>query len=210
MKTGCNAVTDVTGGSSDAPRVAGPVGPRRTLPFRPEHTRSGEQVEQPPAAVARYEPTENEQASLRKFQARRAARAPSPTLKVKKNGKALASLQWEHADPATAQSLLLEAFGTAETDFLDGLLDQLANASAQKGEVSERGLTFMLAFVKSLNPRNEVEAMLGAQMAAVHMQCMTFARRLAHVETIPQDSAVRALNALTRTFATQMAGRRRT
>jgi len=34
---------------------------------------------------------------------------------------------------------------------------------------------------------------------------MTFARRLAHVETIPQqDSAERAFNKLTRTFAAQM------
>jgi hypothetical protein len=47
--------------------------------------------------------------------------------------------------------------------------------------------------------------MLAAQMAAVHMASMTFARRLAQVEDIPrQDSAERAFNKLTRTFATQM------
>jgi hypothetical protein len=47
--------------------------------------------------------------------------------------------------------------------------------------------------------------MLAAQMAAVHMASMTFARRLAHVENIPQqDSAERAFNKLARTFATQM------
>src|ERR1700748_531534 len=47
--------------------------------------------------------------------------------------------------------------------------------------------------------------MLAAQMAAVHMASMTFARRVAHVETIPQqDSASNAFNKLTRTFAAQM------
>ena len=47
--------------------------------------------------------------------------------------------------------------------------------------------------------------MLAAQMAAVHMASMTFARRLAHVETIQQqDSASNAFNKLTRTFAAQM------
>jgi hypothetical protein len=47
--------------------------------------------------------------------------------------------------------------------------------------------------------------MLAAQMAAVHMASMTFARRLAHVDNIPQqDSAERAFNKLTRTFTTQM------
>ncbi len=51
----------------------------------------------------------------------------------------------------------------------------------------------------------EAEAMLAAQMAAVHNATMTFARRLNHVENIPQqDSAERAFNKLARTFAAQV------
>src|ERR1700730_15849925 len=47
--------------------------------------------------------------------------------------------------------------------------------------------------------------MLAAQMAAVHNATMTFARRLAHVDNIPQqDSAERAFNKLARTFAAQV------
>jgi hypothetical protein len=39
----------------------------------------------------------------------------------------------------------------------------------------------------------QLEALLAAQMAAVHTATMTLARRLAHVENIPQqDSAERA------------------
>src|SRR6202041_2737779 len=61
------------------------------------------------------------------------------------------------------------------------------------------------AVVKGIEPRDQIEAMLAAQMAAVHMASMKFARRLAHVENIPQqDSAERAFNKLTRTFAAQM------
>ena len=42
-------------------------------------------------------------------------------------------------------------------------------------------------------------------MAAIHTAIMTFTRRLAHVENLPyQDSAERALNKLTRTYASQM------
>ncbi|MGD0532847.1 MAG: hypothetical protein ABSA62_11420 [Methyloceanibacter sp.] len=51
----------------------------------------------------------------------------------------------------------------------------------------------------------EVETMIAAQMAAIHVATMTFACRLNHVENIPQqDSAERALNKLARTFTTQM------
>jgi hypothetical protein len=47
--------------------------------------------------------------------------------------------------------------------------------------------------------------MLAAQMAAVHNATMTFARRLAHVDIIPQqDSAQNAFNKLARTFAAQV------
>jgi hypothetical protein len=50
-----------------------------------------------------------------------------------------------------------------------------------------------------------MEALLAAQMAAVHNATMTFARRLAHVDNIQQqDSAERAFNKLARTFAAQL------
>ena len=47
--------------------------------------------------------------------------------------------------------------------------------------------------------------MLATQMGAIHAATMMMARRLNHVETIPQqDAAERALNKLAWTFATQM------
>jgi hypothetical protein len=54
-------------------------------------------------------------------------------------------------------------------------------------------------------PKDQAEAMLAARMAADHNATMTFARRLAHVDNIPQqDSAERAFNKLARTFASQV------
>ena len=58
---------------------------------------------------------------------------------------------------------------------------------------------------QALKPKDQLEAMLAAQMVAIHMATMTFARRLAHVDTVQQqDSAERALNKLARTYAMQM------
>jgi hypothetical protein len=111
----------------------------------------------------------------------------------------------DHADQAVGQSLLMEALGTAEVDFVDGLLGQLANVGTQGPDVDERGLNFMLSVVKGIEPRDQVEAMLAAQMAATHNATMTFARRLAHVDNLAQqDSAERAYNKLARTFAAQV------
>jgi hypothetical protein len=76
---------------------------------------------------------------------------------------------------------------------------------SQGRNIDEAGLNFMLSVIKGIKPKDQLEAMLAAQMAAVHMATMTFAQRLNHVETIQQqDSAERALNKLARTFSTQM------
>jgi hypothetical protein len=63
----------------------------------------------------------------------------------------------------------------------------------------------MLAVVKSLEPRNELESLLATQMAAVHAATMLMACRLASSTNLKQqDSAERSLNKLARTFATQL------
>jgi hypothetical protein len=63
----------------------------------------------------------------------------------------------------------------------------------------------MLSVVKGIQPRDQIEVMLAAQMAVVHTASMTMAQRLGQVENLlQQDSAERAFNKLTRTFASQM------
>jgi hypothetical protein len=104
-----------------------------------------------------------------------------------------------------AHFLLMEAIGTTDLDFLDGILCQLLNVGTRDGRVDERGLNFLLSVIKGVKPRDQVEALLAAQMAAVHVATMMLARRLAHVENIPQqDSAERAFNKLARTFAAEV------
>ncbi len=143
------------------------------------------------------------------YLARRKETTPSPRMKVLEKG-GVPQLSLDHPEPALGQALLMKAVGTTNVDFLDGLLKQLANAGSQGSEVDVDGLNFMLSVVKGIGPEDEVESMLAAQMAAVHMATMTFARRLAHVETLPQqDSAERAFNKLARTFAAQVEALRR-
>ncbi len=68
--------------------------------------------------------------------------------------------------------------------------------------ISEGASNFALSVVASVAPRDALEAMLAVQMAAVHQATMMMARRLNHVQTIPQqDATERALNKLARTYA---------
>ncbi|HEV2604397.1 MAG TPA: hypothetical protein VGU24_12115 [Microvirga sp.] len=134
----------------------------------------------------------------------RTAGQPRARLKVTRKGTK-AQITPDHPNEAIGNVLLMEAVGTHNADFLRGLLNQLVNAASRGQEPDGPSTNFMLSVVKGIAPRDQVEAMLAAQMAAVHMASMAFARRLNHVETLPQqDSAERALNKLTRTFAAQV------
>jgi hypothetical protein len=162
------------------------------------------QRDQAQAVAVPYEPKPREQAAINAWRERRNARAPSPSIKLTKKADAT-QVEFDHPDTATGTLLMMEALGTTSTSFMDVLVRQLVNAGTQGHEPDERSVNFMLAVVKGIEPKDEIEAMLAAQMAAVHMATMTFARRLAHVDNIPQqDSAERAFNKLARTFTTQM------
>ena len=99
----------------------------------------------------------------------------------------------------------MDAVGTTDGDFLQGLISSLTEANTIDNQFDKRGFDSMLSVVKGLKPRDQVEAMLGAQMAAVHSASMRFAGRLASALNIPEmETAYRALTKLTRTFAGQI------
>ena len=99
----------------------------------------------------------------------------------------------------------MRAFGTKEPDFVHGLIHQIASAGSKGRNPDEAGIKFMLAAFKGIEPRDQIEAMLAAQMVAVHVATMRFANRLGHAETLQeQDSAERTFNKLARTFAAQV------
>ncbi len=156
-------------------------------------------------AVAKpYEPTPEERDAAAAFLAREKEKPPAPRLTAAKTG-GVVKIGTDHPEPAVGTVLLMQALGITDDAFLNGILSQLVNAGSQGEEVDERDINFMLSAIKGVEPKDEVEVMLAAQMAAVHSATMTFARRLAHVETIPQqDSAERAFNKLARTFVAQV------
>lgn len=119
--------------------------------------------------------------------------------------RGVTTIEVDHPDPAIGSVLLMDAFGTRDSAFLAGILDQLANAGTRGEDLDARGVNFMLSLVEGVKPQDQVETMIAAQMAAVHVATMTMANRLAHVDNIPQqDGAERAFNKLARTFTTQI------
>jgi hypothetical protein len=108
-------------------------------------------------------------------------------------------------DPALAMALQMADMGTTDQDFHRGIIHQIASIGSQGNRVDSGNSNFIFAVVRSVEPRDELEAMLATQMGAIHAATMMLARRLNHVDNITQqDAAERALNKLARTFSTQM------
>jgi hypothetical protein len=63
----------------------------------------------------------------------------------------------------------------------------------------------MLGTIKGIAPRDEIEAMLAAQMTAIHNATMSAARHLVDARgVVEQDAASNRFNKLARTYAAQM------
>lgn len=150
--------------------------------------------------VAKYEPSDREQDVLRSHRERAKSTTPAPRIKVDGN-----SVEIDHPDIGYGAVMMADAMGTTSWTFASKIQNQLINALSIGREIDQDAVNFGLAVIAGIKPRDELETMLAAQMAAIHCATMTFARRLNHVETIPQqDSAERALNKLARTFTTQL------
>jgi hypothetical protein len=100
---------------------------------------------------------------------------------------------------------MADTLGVADRDAMDGILRQLVRASVDGQKPDAVNLAFMISMIKSIKPRDSVEAMLVAQMVSVHVMAMRCACHLASADDIARhDSAARALGRLARTFPAQI------
>jgi hypothetical protein len=126
--------------------------------------------------------------------------AATPRIKLLSHGFSI-----DHPDPELGERLMADALGVADREAMHGILRQLVKASVSGESPDEVSLAFMISMVKSIKPRDSVEAMLVAQMVSVHVMAMRCAHHLAEACDLAQhDSAARALGRLARTFPAQI------
>src|SRR5580700_73631 len=126
--------------------------------------------------------------------------AAAPRIRLSPHGFSI-----DHPDPEIGEQLMADALGVADREAMHGILRQLVKASVSSERPDEVNLSFMISMVKSIRPRDSVEAMLVAQMVSVHVMAMRCAHHLAGADDLAQhDSAARALGRLARTFPAQI------
>ena len=151
-----------------------------------------------------YEPTQKEHELCAAFRKRRDAAAPEVRFKVNSDGNVV-EIRNAHPDYAMGGLLFMQAFGTTNGDFAEGLIKQLFDVVSKGKAPNEADLNLIVGMVQGIAPRDETEAMLAAQMVTVHNALITAARQLGNTQTIEQqDSASNMFNKLARTFIGQI------
>ena len=107
-------------------------------------------------------------------------------------------------------ALLFEAFGTRSTAAFNVFTTQLSLLCSQRYDheaghwrPDEHELIAAVQLVKTVQPRNEVEAALAAQMVAVHFTTMKLAAAIAQMPS-PDARTVGTMGKLARTYTSQM------
>ncbi len=157
-------------------------------------------------AIEKYEPTDHEREAARIMRERTTARPPAPGIKMTRGKDGRMSWEMDHQNITACRVLMDSAFAAAvPIRFTYGILKQIVHTVSGPNYDDEQAVNFALAVIDGVEPRDQLETMLAAQMAVVHIATMKMARRLGNAETIQQkDSAERALNKLALTFTSQM------
>jgi hypothetical protein len=167
--------------------------------------KSGQAVAKP------YEPTTAEKRALASYEKRKAVLPPTPLIvcnisEADEDGKREAKLKVDHSDINAGYQMIADAIGSGDMTFTLGLLlDASMVATNLDGAPKVERVNYALSIVKGIKPRDQVEAMLAMQMAAIHMAAVATAGYLGASKSAKNiDLHERGLNKLSRTFTTQM------
>lgn len=171
------------------------------------------EVAEPAATIAKpYEPTPRETKMLSSLARRKEAARQAPYLKsesVAGESGPVARIEADHPDLNTAYDLMMEAFGVAEYPLLAGLLKDLGGLAQSGKTIDTDVMNYAVTIARGIGPQDATEALIGAQMAAIHTSTMRFANLVA---ASPASSLAggqleafeRNMNRLARTFAAQV------
>ncbi|MEO1018334.1 MAG: hypothetical protein AAFY56_11655, partial [Pseudomonadota bacterium] len=98
----------------------------------------------------------------------------------------------EHECERIGSALFANSLGSVNDNFINGFIKQVIATCRVNGEVDDGDVNFMLSVVQGIEPRDQIEAMLALQMAAIQNATLKMSGQLANAQNIhQQDSAER-------------------
>jgi hypothetical protein len=111
----------------------------------------------------------------------------------------------DHANETDGYEAYLKALGTTNPIFVDGLFGPILGGTMRDVAASDmQQFGFRMSVVKGMKPRDELEAMLLAQMGGTHGALMRLFEQLYRTDDpVLQESILRGITQLTRTYTAQ-------
>ena len=104
---------------------------------------------------------------------RRKRRPATPTVSaaMEDDGSARVTIGEESSELEVSR--FIDALGIADGDMVQGFICQIGNSiSKSASQIDQEAFRFAIGFVKAVEPRDEIETALAAQMAAAHICAM--------------------------------------
>jgi hypothetical protein len=99
---------------------------------------------------------------------------------------------------------VMAQFGSSDPDFVISLISQIAKLGIKGNNFDPEIIKFGLSFVRSVQPRDQIGALLGAHMVAVHLALLFNVSRANQARFVQyneeEEKADRAVSRLSRTF----------
>src|SRR5690606_22078910 len=127
----------------------------------------------PIESIPDYVRNEEEQAVVDLIKDRQQATPPVPLWYIRKDAAGKLVARPVHLDPEVGFALSMKALGVVSPMMLNAIVEAIACLCKTDGDVDEVKFQRLLATVCGIGPQDELEAMLAAQMAAVHDLTMT-------------------------------------
>lgn len=110
----------------------------------------------------------------------------------------------DHPSEVVGQALILNSLGIKDRALYAGVVFQISEI-ARRSERRVEGMNFVLGLARSVGPKDQLEAMLALQMAAVHFAGMHFLSEVRRAPTPEQQTTCeRIATNLLRTFNSQV------
>lgn len=161
-----------------------------------------------------YQPKPAEQEVLDRQREKRRARGPMVHMGRDPERSVIGIV--DHTDPGVGGDLYMASIGTTDWEFGKIITAHIAGLSITDKDIDANSPNAMASFtahqalVQGIGPKDEIEALLAVQMAAVHSASMMFANRLrTETRVAVAEGYERSLNRLTRTFTTQIEAMKR-
>ncbi len=157
-----------------------------------------------PAPAAPLKLSDDERGQVAEFNDRRKTRTRLKPSKVTDGDTTV--IAWDHENQALAEIYFANVLQSDDIAFSRGVRLQLAKiVTGPGGMVHDKDLDFAAATLRAIEPRDPVEALLAAQMTAVHNATMMLGSLASASETVPQtETFTRLLAKLARTFTAQV------